>query len=110
MKENILRVLQTSAAYFANILAMGKPPVRYTIYVGMEVKETMLQSSDYAQNTIAAIPVFTDLELSSLRKLMPLPNLNYWRPRPTYYTRRMKLLDSLNENERGFELIVVLSV
>jgi hypothetical protein len=90
-------MLQTSAAYFANILATEPPPVRYTIYVGMEVSETMLQSLDSVQSIIEAIPVFTDLELKPSRKLMPLPSLSFWRPRPIYYTRRKRLLDSLNK-------------
>jgi len=98
MKENIFRVLQTSAAYFAGISGMGKPPVRYTIYVGMEVEEIILQSLDCAENIIEAIPVFMGLELKSSRKLMPLPNLSYWRPRPTYLTIRKKLQRSLNES------------
>jgi len=97
MKEDIFRVLQTSAAYFANILVTDPPPVRYTIYVGMEVRELMPLSSVSVQSITEAIPVFMDLELKLSRKLMPLPNLSYWRPRPKYYTRRMRLLDSLSE-------------
>jgi hypothetical protein len=97
MKENIFRVLQTSAAYFANILVTDPPPVRYTIYVGMEVSEITHLSSVSVQSITEAIPVFTALELKPSRKLMLLPNLSYWRPRPKYYTRRMKLLESLSE-------------
>jgi hypothetical protein len=90
-------MLQTSAAYFANIYNTDPPPVRYTIYVGLEVNETMHLSLDCVENITEAIPVFTGLELNSSRKLMALPNLSYWRKRPKYYTRKMRMQESLSE-------------
>jgi hypothetical protein len=40
--------------------------------------------------------VFTDLVIKDLRNIMELPRWNYGPNRSKYYTRRMRLTDSLS--------------
>jgi hypothetical protein len=96
INEDIFRVLQTSAAYFAGISATDNRLRRYIIYGGLEASEITLQSFLSAPNTIGEIPVFTDLVIKDLRNIMELPRWNYGPNRSKYYTRRMRLTDSLS--------------
>ena len=95
--ENIFRVLQTSAAYFAGISATDQRLRRYIIYGGLEASELTHQLYHSAPNTIEEIPVFTDLDIKDLINTMVLPKWNYGIARSKYYTRRLKMQDSLSE-------------
>ena len=97
MNQNIFRVLQTSAAYFADISATALPLRRYIIYVGLEASETTQKSFHSVQNIIEAIPVFTDLGIKDLKNDMVLPKWNYGIARPSYYTTKLKLQDCLSD-------------
>lgn len=97
ISENIFRVLRTSAAYFADISATGRHLPRYIIYGGLEASEITAKSFLSAPNTIEEIPVFTDLDIKDLKNVMVLPKWNYGIARPRYYTRRMKMQDSLSD-------------
>ena len=97
INENIFRVLQTSAAYFADISATALPLRRYITYVGLEASETTQKSFLSVQNIIEAIPVFTDLAIKDLKNDMVLPRWNYGIARPSYYTTRLKLQDCLSD-------------
>lgn len=97
MNDVIFRFLQTSAAYFADISATGRHLRRYIIYGGLEASEITHQLYHSAPNTIEEIPVFTDLDVSSLSNVMVLPKWNYGIARPRYYTRRLRMHDSLSD-------------
>ena len=97
INESIFRVLRTSAAYFADISATDQRLQRYIIYGGLEASEITVKSFHYAQNTIEEIPVFTDLDIKDLTNIMVLPKWNYGIGRSKYYTRRLKMLDSLSD-------------
>ena len=97
MNANIFRVLQTSAAYFADISATALPLRRYIIYVGLEASETTQNAFRSVQNITEAIPVFTDLGIKDLKNDMVLPRWNYGIARPSYYTRRKRMQDSLSD-------------
>lgn len=100
INENIFRVLQTSAAYFADISATGRHLRRYIIYGGLEASEITHQLYRSAPNTIEEIPVFTDLDIKDLKNVMVLPKWNYGIARPRYYTRRMRLRDSFQNEDQ----------
>ena len=100
INEDIFRVLQTSAAYFADISATGRHLPRYIIYGGLEASEITHQLFHSAPNTIEAIPVFTDLDIKDLKNVMVLPKWNYGIARPSYYTRRLKLRDSFQNEDQ----------
>ena len=95
--ENIFRVLQTSAAYFAGISATDQRLRRYIIYGGLEASGITVRSFLSAQNIIEAIPVFTALDIKDLTNTMVLPRWNYGIARSRYYTRRLKMQDSLSD-------------
>jgi hypothetical protein len=97
---DIFRVLQTSAAYFAGISATDNRLRRYIIYGGLEASEITHQLFHSAPNTIEAIPVFTDLDIKDLKNVMVLPKWNYGIARPSYYTRRLKLRDSFQNEDQ----------
>ena len=97
MNENIFRFLQTSAAYFADISATGRHLRRYIIYVGLEASEATQKSFLSAPNITEAIPVFTDLGIKDLKNDMVLPRWNYGIARPRYYTRKLRMHDSLSD-------------
>jgi hypothetical protein len=100
INDDIFRVLRTSAAYFADISATGRHLQRYIIYGGLEASEITHQLYHSAPNTIEEIPVFTDLDIKDLKNVMVLPKWNYGIGRPRYYTRRMKLLDSFQNEDQ----------
>jgi len=110
INENIFRVLQTSAAYFAGISATDNRLRRYIIYGGLEASATTVKSYLSAPNTIEEIPVFTALDIKDLTNIMVLPKWNYGPNRSKYYTRRMKLQDSLRSERGSEELSYVLNV
>lgn len=97
INENIFRVLQTSAAYFAGISATDLHLQRYIIYGGLEASEITHQLYHSAPNTIEEIPVFTDLDIKDLTNTMVLPKWNYGTGRRQYYTRRLRMQDSLSD-------------
>ena len=97
MNDVIFRLLQTSAAYFADISATALPLRRYIIYVGLEASETTQNAFHSVQNITEAIPVFTDLGIKDLKNDMVLPRWNYGIARPRYYTRRKRMHDSLSD-------------
>jgi hypothetical protein len=99
INENIFRVLRTSAAYFADISATDLHLQRYIIYGGLEASEITHQLYHSAPNTIEAIPAFTDLVIKDLTNTMVLPKWNYGAARSKYYTRRLRLQDSLNNQD-----------
>jgi hypothetical protein len=105
INENTFRVLQTSAAYFAGISTTDNRLRRYIIYGGLEASEIMLQSFHSVENIIEAIPVFTGLGIKDLRNIMELPRWNYGPNRRRYYTRRMRLTDSLSNRLINPELV-----
>jgi len=100
INENIFQVLQTSAAYFADISATGRLLQRYITYGGLEASEITHQLYRSAPNTIEEIPVFTDLDIKDLKNVMVLPKWNYGIARPKYYTRRMRIQDSLSDEDQ----------
>jgi hypothetical protein len=110
INANIFQVLQTSAAYFADISATDNRLRRYIIYGGLEASGLTVMSSPSAQNIIAAIPVFTALGIKDLTNTMVLPKWNYGPNRSKYYTRRMRLADSLRSERGREELMHVLNV
>jgi hypothetical protein len=97
INEDTFRVLRTSAAYFADISATGRLLQRYITYGGLEASEITHQLYRSAPNTIEEIPVFTDLDIKDLTNVMVLPKWNYGIARPKYYTRRMRIQDSLSD-------------
>ena len=97
INESIFRVLRTSAAYFADISATDRRLQRYIIYGGLEASEITAKSYLSAPNTIEEIPVFTDLDIKDLTNTMVLPRWNYGIARSRYYTRRLKMQDSLSD-------------
>jgi len=110
INENIFRVLQTSAAYFADISATDNRLRRYIIYGGLEASEITVKSYLSAPNTIEEIPVFTDLDIKDLTNVMVLPKWNYGIARSRPYRTRSRIANSL-VNERGREeLLYVLNI
>ena len=107
---NIFRVLRTSAAYFADISATDNRLRRYIIYGGLEASGITVTSYLSAPNTIEEIPVFTDLDIKDLTNTMVLPKWNYGPNRSKYYTRRMRLTDSLRSERGSEEVMYVLNV
>jgi hypothetical protein len=99
INENIFRVLQTSAAYFAGISATDLHLQRYITYGGLEASEITHQLYHSAPNTIEEIPAFTDLGIKDLTNTMVLPKWNYGTARSKYYTRRLRLQDSLSSQD-----------
>jgi len=93
MNENIFRLLQTSAAYFADISVTDLPQRRYIIYGGLEASEATQNAFRSAESITEAIPVFTALDIKDLKNAMVLPKWNYGIARPRYYTRRLKAQD-----------------
>ena len=100
INDVIFRVLQTSAAYFADISPTGRHLPRYIIYGGLEASDLTVKSFHSAQNTIAEIPVFTDLDIKDLKNVMVLPKWNYGIARPSYYTKRLRILDSFQNEDQ----------
>ena len=87
MNVNTFRVLRTSAAYFADILATVPKTQRYITFVGLEERDLTLPSSPSVQNIIEEIPVFTDLVLKGSRNAIYLHKNFYWnRHRPYWAT------------------------
>lgn len=105
INENIFRVLQISAAYFADISPMGKHQRRYIIYGGLEASDLTVRLFHSAGSITEAIPVFTGLGIKDLRNIMELPKWNYGPNRRKYYTRRMRLADSLSNRLINPELV-----
>ena len=99
INEDIFRVLRTSAAYFADISATDLHLQRYIIYGGLEASEITVKLFLSAQNITEAIPVFTALGIKDLTNTMVLPKWNYGAARSKYYTRRLRLQDSLNNQD-----------
>ena len=97
INENIFRVLRTSAAYFADISATDLHLQRYITYGGLEASEITVKSYLSAQNITEAIPVFTALDIKDLTNIMVLPRWNYGIGRRKYYTRRLRMQDSLSD-------------
>lgn len=97
INESIFRFLRTSAAYFADISATGRHLQRYIIYGGLEASGLTVRSFHSAENIIEAIPVFTALGIKDLTNAMVLPRWNYGIGRSKYYTRRLKMQDSLSD-------------
>ena len=110
INESIFQVLQTSAAYFADISATDNRLRRYIIYGGLEASGLTVMSYHSAQNIIEAIPVFTDLGIKDLTNIMVLPKWNCGPNRSKYYTRRMRLRDSLRSERGREELMYVLNI
>jgi hypothetical protein len=110
INENIFRVLRTSAAYFADISATDNRLQRFIIYGGLEASEITHQLFHYAQSITEAIPVFTALDIKDLTNTMVLPKWNYGPNRSKYYTKRMRLQDSLRSERGSEELSYVLNV
>ena len=97
INASIFQVLQTSAAYFADISTTDNRLRRYIIYGGLEASEITVKLFLSAQNITEAIPVFTALGIKDLTNTMVLPKWNYGIGRSKYYTRRLKMQDSLSD-------------
>jgi len=110
INANIFQVLQTSAAYFAGISTTDNHLRRYITYGGLEASDLTVRLFRSAQNITEAIPVFTDLGIKDLTNTMVLPKWNYGPNRSKYYTRKMRLIDSLRSERGREELIQVLNV
>ena len=110
INASIFQVLQTSAAYFADISTTDNRLRRYIIYGGLEASEITVRLYHSVENITEAIPVFTDLAIKDLTNTMVLPKWNYGPNRSKYYTRRMRLADSLRSERGREELMHVLNV
>lgn len=110
INANIFRVLQTSAAYFADISPTGRHLRRYIIYGGLEASDLTVRLFHSAENITEAIPVFTDLGIKDLTNAMVLPKWNYGIARSRPYRTRSRVANYLISERGREELMHVLNV
>ena len=110
INANIFQVLQTSAAYFADISATDNHLRRYITYGGLEASELTARLFHSAQSITEAIPVFTDLGIKDLTNTMVLPKWNYGIARSKPYRTRSRVVNYLISERGREELMHVLNV
>lgn len=110
INANIFRVLQTSAAYFADISPTGRHLRRYITYGGLEASEITVKLFHSAESITEAIPVFMDLGINDLKNTMVLPKWNYGIARSRPYRTRSRIANSLVSERGREELLYVLNI